>query len=80
MTIITYTARAARKVRGTNVEKGQTLYAIQKNNLYFIWSYSDLAFAKLMDGKLSGPEDNRDRGANWRKNLDDLCPSGRTEM
>lgn len=75
-----YQARVARKVRGTSVTEGQTLYAVRKAGLFFIWSYSDKTFAEAMDAKLEGPKDKADREANWRDSLAQLKPSDRKSM
>lgn len=75
-----YKAVRPRAVRGTTIEAGQQLYAIRKGFLYFIWSYSDRAFAEQMDAKLEGPENQQEREANWRAHLGDLVPSDRTSF
>lgn len=68
------------KRRGLNVTEGQTLYAVRKGTLYFIWSYVDKAFAEQMDAKLTGPVDMADEQANWRRTVGELTPSGRTHF
>lgn len=74
--IVTYEAKRTRHVRGTRVEKGDTLYAVHRKNLYFIWSYTDRDMAEYMDQKLAeGPTSNVDRDANWRRDTEDLTPS-----
>jgi len=75
--IETIKAKTARNVRGTKVEKGQTIYCIKKGDMYFIWSYSDEAFANQMDHKLSLPVDSADLAANWRASPHDCVASGR---
>ncbi len=66
MSIVTYLS-TGRHVRGTDIKVGQPVYAIQKGELFFVWSYSDLAMAEYMDVKLTGPESLVDEQANWRR-------------
>jgi hypothetical protein len=73
-----YKSKHPRTLHGTDVAKGQTLYAVRKGDLYFIWSYSNRDFAEQMDKKLSTPTDPTDRAANWRQTTSELTPSDRT--
>lgn len=77
--IIEHESTRDRKVRGTDIKKGQMLYAIAKVvngfRLYFIWTYSDKAMAEYIDNKLDGPVSEVDRQANWRLALQDLVPT-----
>ena len=73
--IVAFTAKKARKVRGTDIKAGDTLYAIRKNGMYFIWCYIDAEFAKKIDEKAT-PGNATDISANWRHSLDELVPSG----
>ena len=79
--IIEHESTRDRKVRGTDIRKGQMLYAIAKMvsgfRLYFIWTYSDKAMAEYIDSKLDGPTSEVDRQANWRVALQDLTPTSR---
>lgn len=68
--------------RGTNaVEPGTVLYAIQdvKTNMYFIWCYTNKAFAERMLTRINIGSDV-DRDANWRYDLDDLVHSDRKDF
>ena len=77
MAIVKYQAQHKRHVRGTRVEVGQTLYAVQKGSLFFIWAYTDEQTATKMDHKLGkGTTDPTDISANWRRSLEQLTPSG----
>jgi hypothetical protein len=67
--LVEYKVKTARKVRGTDVAEGQTLYAVQKGDLFFIWSYTKRDSAVYIDEKTSGPESKADEAANWRRNL-----------
>lgn len=73
--IFTYRSRKTRHVRGTKVSIGDELHAIRKGNLFFIWSYTDREMAEHMDDKLTGPESEVDRSANWRKSTTELTPT-----
>jgi len=73
-----FSAVRARNVRGTIVAIEQPLYAVKKGGMYFIWCYTDKTFAERMDEKLSGPSNPADEAANWRRNIRELVPSGRT--
>lgn len=79
--IITHISSRDRKVRGTDIKTGDTLYAIEKIfdgfRLYFIWAYSDKAMAEYIDSKLDGPTSQADRQANWRVSLTALTPTGK---
>jgi len=54
--LVTYSAVVPRKVHGTDVAAGQTLYAVKKGDLFFLCSYADENFARQMGAKLSGPQ------------------------
>jgi hypothetical protein len=79
--IIKYKATKARHVRGTDVKVGQTLYAVRKGDLYFIWSYSHKAMAEFIDREINRPETETDRLAKsspfWRRTTGELTPSDR---
>jgi len=66
MAIVAYKS-TGRHVRGTDIKIGQLVYAVQKGQLFFVWSYSDEAMARYMDAKLTGPENPMDEAANWRR-------------
>lgn len=63
--IQSFKARAPRKVRGTDIKEGDTLYAIRRGNLYFIWSYLHREMAEWINARLANPADATDRAANW---------------
>lgn len=77
--LVEYRAVNARNVRGTKVEKGQILFAIRDtlSGLFFIWSYTDRAFAQVMLDRVR-PQSNADIQANWRDDVAKLTPSNRT--
>ena len=75
--IVEFKAFRPRKVRGTDVVEGQTLYAVWKHGLLFIWAYADREMAEYIDGRAK-PESENDIAANWRRNLRDLVATGRT--
>jgi hypothetical protein len=72
--IVEYSSPMDRKVRGTSIAKGQPLYAIRHEGMYFIWSYSNKAMAEYIDGKVY-PQGQVDVSANWRYNLNQLIPT-----
>lgn len=79
--LIEFKAPRAVHKRGTRVEAGDPLYAIQHSNrfvsLYWIWAYSNRESAEIMLRRLEdGPRNDVDRGANWRRNLDQLSVTG----
>ena len=77
MAIVRYRARHKRHVRGTHVEVGQMLYAVQKGPWFFIWAYTNEQTAVKIDRKLGeGPTDPAEISANWRRSLEQLIPSG----
>lgn len=77
MAIVKYQAQHKRHVRGTRVEVGQILYAVQKGQRFFIWAYTNEQTAVKIDRKLGeGPIDPVDISANWRRSLEQLIPSG----
>lgn len=77
-TLVEYNAYKKRYVRGTHVDAGQKLYAVEYDGWYFIWSYSSEEFARKMVNKLcNGPSSVSDLSANWRRDLRDLIPSDR---
>lgn len=64
--------------RGTNaVEPGDTLYAIQNGDLYFIWCYTDKEYAQKVADRVS-PQSSVDIAANWRRNISELIHSDRS--
>ena len=73
--IVEFKSFMKRKVRGTNIELGQTLFAVAKNDYFFYWCYSDKATAEAIDRKLTGPTSQVDREANWRRDLRELRPT-----
>ena len=75
--IVEFKAFLPRKVRGTNVAAGDTLYAVRKAGLFFIWAYADREMAEYIDGRAK-LEGQADTSANWRRNLRDLVVTGRT--
>lgn len=75
--IVPFESHCDRRVRGTSIRKGQTLYAIRKRGLYFIWAYSNLEMAQSIDRDVEIGDDT-DRAANWRRSLDQLIPTDRT--
>lgn len=76
-----YYAFAPRKVRGTNVERGQPLYAIynEETKLYFIWAYTNKEFAEKMLTRVE-PTTPVDMSTNWRKSLQELLASERKDF
>ena len=72
--IVEYSAPKERFVRATKIVKGQTLYAIKHEGMYFVWSYSNKAMAEYIDAKVY-PQGELDISANWRYNLSQLIPS-----
>lgn len=72
--LVKFTARKARKVRGTDIAVGDTLYAIKKGNYYFIWAYLHKDMAEWIDGRVE-PKPGVDIEANWRRSLDQLTPT-----
>ena len=74
--IVQFTATKARKCRGTDVKVGDTLYAVRKGDLYFVWSYLDRASAEKIDLRVS-PGDATDVAANWRNSPHETTPTAR---
>jgi hypothetical protein len=72
--LVKFTARKARKVRGTDIAVGDTLYAIKKGRYYFIWAYLDKDMAEWIDGIVK-PKPGVNIAANWRQSLDQLTPT-----
>lgn len=72
--VIAFTARKRRKVRGTHVEVGDTLYAVKKGDLFFIWAYVHRDMAEEIDRRVS-PGNRTDIAANWRHSLEELTPT-----
>ena len=76
--IVSFASMRPRRVRGTHVSVGDTLYAIQdiRSRLYFIWCYTQLDQAEFIAGRVS-PKDATDIAANWRRSKNELTASGR---
>jgi len=74
--IVQYSANANRKVRGTDVKKGDQLFAIQDidTRLFFIWAYTSREMAEMISKRVS-PQSEADRQANWRRYLVQLTPT-----
>lgn len=79
--VVKYKASHARKVRGTDVKKGQTLYAVQNkiNGLFFIWSYTSKEQAEAIAAKV-GIDGVADEMANWRADISACIPSDTTKQ
>jgi len=75
-----FNAFRSRKVRGTEIKQGDTLYAIYNRDyrLYFIWCYKDKEFARKVMEKVE-PVSEADIQANWRRKMDQLVPTERKE-
>lgn len=78
MAVIKLTSRITQKARRGNPAHapGETIYVIRKQDLYFIWAYTDREFAEQMDLKVN-PEGLADIGANWRRFPHQLTISNR---
>lgn len=78
--VISFASPVSRKVRGTNVRKGQTIYAIQDTHtgLFWIWCYTDRAYAKRIANRVH-PDGPTDIAANWRFSRLQLSATDRTE-
>jgi hypothetical protein len=74
--IVSFKSLGKRYVRASRVEVGDILWAVRKGHLYWIWCYTSKEMAEQMDKKLgSGPTNEGDRQANWRKSLSQLTPT-----
>ncbi len=60
------------------VQTGETCYAVQDETtgLYFVWAYTNEAFAQRMTSRLS-IGDETDRACNWRRDVQDTMVSSR---
>lgn len=76
--VISFINKKARKVRGTYVRAGQTLYAVYNAdfNLFWIWAYTDRDFAQTIANRIK-PGEASDIAANWRKHTEELTPTAR---
>jgi hypothetical protein len=74
--VVTFQSNQRRKVRGTDVMPGDTLYAVQdtNTNYYFIWAYTNKEQAEYIS-RIARIENETDLGANWRRKLDQLIPT-----
>jgi len=79
--IIEFSSPKRRRVRGTNIKIGTTLYAVQDTHtrLYFIWAYTDRPTAEWIATRVH-PDSPADISANWRHDKAQLTPTEATSQ